>query len=57
MGQNNQVSQQMEGVGNREVVSEHEVYDITVNTHVSLLHAGNLKPSRQSMTDIMVLQK
>ena len=34
------VTQQAEGVGNREVVLEHEVYDIIANTHLSLLHDG-----------------
>jgi len=32
------MTQQAEGVGNREVSFEHEVYDIIVSTHLSLLH-------------------
>jgi len=48
------MTQQAEGVGNREVVLEHDVHDIVVNTHLSLLQVGC---SKLLMGDIMVLRR
>jgi len=37
------LTQQGEGVGSQEVVLEHDVYDIIVNTHFPVLHVGRSK--------------
>jgi len=34
------VTQQVAGIENREVVLEHDLYDIIINIHMSLLRAG-----------------
>ena len=37
------VAQKEAGIGNRQVVLDHEVYDIIVTAHSSLLHNGKNK--------------
>ena len=48
------MTQQAEGIGNREFVLEHNVDDIIVNTHFPLLLVEH---SKLLMSDIMVLRR